>query len=128
MVSAIVFVPVASRHSRFKFREAFLFLFAGRHVRLPSRSLALLARRSGSCLGLFLLRLLLLPIAFLFASGHVGLLWLTTGYHLRATIGWLLLGRRVATSEFGPSRPFRGADLQEWQARGLAFTVIDVET
>jgi hypothetical protein len=45
-----------------------------------------LAWRCGDCLDLFLLRLPLLPIAPLFASGHVSLLWLTTGYHLRATI------------------------------------------
>ena len=66
-----------------RFREPFLFLFAGREVRLPSRRLALLAWGSGNCFGLFFLRLLLLPIASLFASGHVSLLWLTTGYHLR---------------------------------------------
>ena len=69
-----------------KFRGPFLFLFAGREVRLPSRRRALLAWRCGDCLDLFLLRLPLLPIAPLFASGHVSLLWLTTGYHLRATI------------------------------------------
>ena len=64
-----------------KFSGPFLFLFAGREVRLPSRRLALLAWGSGNCLGLFLLGLLLLPIASLFASGHVSLLWLTIGYH-----------------------------------------------
>jgi hypothetical protein len=51
-------------------REPFLFLFAGREVRLPSRRRALLARGSGDRLDLFFFRLLLLPIASLFASGH----------------------------------------------------------
>jgi len=59
-----------------RFREPFLFLFVGREVRLPSRRRTLLAWGSGDCLDLFFLRLLLLPIAFLFASGHVNLLWL----------------------------------------------------
>src|SRR6516165_12355296 len=68
-----------------RFREPFLFLFAGREVRLPSRGRALLAWGSGDRLVLFFLRLLFLPIASLFASGHISLLWLTTGYHLRAT-------------------------------------------
>ena len=56
-----------------RFRELFLFLFVGREVRLPSRRRALLAWGSGDCLNLFLLPL---PIASLFASGHVNLLWL----------------------------------------------------
>ena len=55
---------------------AFLFLFAGREVRLPSRSRALLARGSRDCLDRCFFGLLLLPIASLFASGHVNLLWL----------------------------------------------------
>jgi hypothetical protein len=59
-----------------RFREPFLFLFAGREVRLPSRRRALLAWGSGDCLDFFFLRLLLLPIASLFAFGHVNLLWL----------------------------------------------------
>src|SRR6516225_6125872 len=46
-------------------REPFLFLFAGREVRLPSRRRALLARGSGDRLDLFFFRLLLLPIASL---------------------------------------------------------------
>src|SRR6516162_7082220 len=58
-----------------RFREPFLFLFVGREVRLPSRRRALLAWGSGDCLDLFFLGLLLLPIASLFASGHVNLLW-----------------------------------------------------
>ena len=65
-----------------RFREPFLFLFAGREVRLPSRRRALLAWGGGDCLDLFFLRLLLLPIASLLTSGHVSLLWLTIGYHL----------------------------------------------
>src|SRR6516164_11608774 len=61
-----------------KFREAFLFLFGGPEVRLPSRRLPFLAWGGSNCLGLFFLRLLLLPIASLFTSGHVSLPWLTT--------------------------------------------------
>src|SRR3974390_610800 len=57
-------------------REPFLFLFVGREVRLPSRRRTLLAWGSGDCLDLFFLRLFFLPIAFLFSSGHVNLLWL----------------------------------------------------
>ena len=55
---------------------AFLFLFAGREVGLPSRRRAFLAWGSGDYLDLFFLGFLFLPIAFLFASGHVNLLWL----------------------------------------------------
>src|SRR6516225_9059250 len=58
-----------------RFRKPVLFLFTGRQVRLPSRRRALLAWGGGDCLDLFFLGLLLLPIAFLFASGHVNLLW-----------------------------------------------------
>src|SRR6516162_9858751 len=57
-------------------QQTFLFLFAGREVRLPSRRRTLLAWGSGDCLDLFFLRLLPLPIASLFASGHVNPLWL----------------------------------------------------
>ena len=77
-----------------RFREPFLFLFAGREVRLPSRRRALLAWGSGDCLDFFFLRLLLLPIASLFAPGHVSILRLTTGCHLRATLGWILLASK----------------------------------
>ena len=82
------------------FREPFLFLFAGREVRLPSRGRALLAWGSGDRLVLFFLRLLFLPIASLFASGHVSLLWLTTGYHLRATFrNWPMLDMPMRDSD-----------------------------
>jgi len=56
---------------------SFLFLFAGREVGLPSRRRAFLAWGSGDYLDLFFLGFLFLPIAFLFASGHVNLPWLT---------------------------------------------------
>jgi hypothetical protein len=56
-------------------RAPFLFLFAGREVRLPSRRRALLAWGSGDCFDLFFLGLLLFPIASLLASGDVNLLW-----------------------------------------------------
>ena len=83
-----------------RFREPFLFLFAGREVRLPSRRRALLAWGSGDRLVLFFLRLLFLPIASLFASGHVSLLWLTTGYHLRATFrNWPMLDMPMRDSD-----------------------------
>jgi hypothetical protein len=64
-----------------------------------------LAWGSGHCLDLFFLRLLLLPIASLFASGHVGLLWLTTGYHLRATMGWLLLAAKDTQARVSNDTP-----------------------
>ena len=40
------------------------------------------------------------PIASLFASGHVSLLWLTTGYHLRATFrNWPMLDMPMRDSD-----------------------------
>src|SRR6516162_1154362 len=75
-----------------RFREPFLFLFAGREVRLPSRRRALLAWGSGDCLDLFFLRLLLLPIASLFAFGHVNLLWLMNRYHSPSNVFALMRG------------------------------------
>jgi len=77
-----------------RFREPFLFLFAGREVRLPSRRRALLAWGGGYCLdfsflGFFFSRLLLCsPLAISASFGRrrvrACLLWLTTGYHLQA--------------------------------------------
>jgi hypothetical protein len=90
-------------------RRSPLFLLAGHEVRLPSRRRALLAWGSGDCLDLFFLRLLLLPIASLFASGHVSLLWMTTSYHLCATMGCLLLG---AQSVFNPEQSSRRPGLR----------------